>query len=513
VADECDPVIAVDGDNKLYVVWQDNRGGDWDVYISTSTDGTNWSAERPVVDANDNQTNPAVVVDGAFGANVYVVWQDDRNGNNDIYMAVSNNGFTTGAVSQITFDGSQQLEPAAAVASDGTVYVVWTDTRGGTKDIYGAASNVGPWQNVAIITNSGNQSGPAIGVETVGHILHFLWVDDASGNRDICYATSNGLPVGALPGSSIIDDSSGADQLGPAIAVVGSTGSDLRVFACWQDERNISADGGDTDLYFTKVNSDGRANVFVGDDGVNSDQSRVAIATDLLGNPYPFWTDNRSGVTDIYYAGATSISLAPVSSEFITATDGGTVGPAFEEIATEDDVSVTVPADAYSSDITISVLPVQNPPTVLGDSITAGYEFSPSGLEFSTPVTVIIPYEVSGPDTVAPLAYWYDPLTGTLSQEGITNVEIITISASLRAVRFQTTHFTQFFIGENEIGNIISFGGGGGGGGGGCSVSGSGHGNIVEFAMPYIALAVVIAMLKRRDAVRRNRRNFMQSRS
>ena len=47
----------------------------------------------------------------------------------------------------------------------------------------------------------------------------------------------------------------------------------------------------------------------------------------------------------------------------------------------------------------------------------------------------------------------------------------------------------------------------GGGGGGGCSVSAGGEGNMVEFALPYIGLVVVMAILKVRDARERKARS------
>ncbi len=55
---------------------------------------------------------------------------------------------------------------------------------------------------------------------------------------------------------------------------------------------------------------------------------------------------------------------------------------------------------------------------------------------------------------------------------------------------------------------VIAGGGGGGGGGGGCSVSAGGEGNIVEFIFPYIGFAVVMAILKVRDARYRKARNM-----
>ncbi len=497
-ADQCNAAIAIGSDDKLYVAWQDNRRGNWDIYVSTSTDGVSWSAERLVTDSNDNQVNPAIAVDGLSPNCGHIVWQDDRGGNQDIYIARSSDGFVTETVSRITSDSSDQTEPAIAADSDDVIYVAWTDTRGGSNDIYGAASNNGPWTNVAIVSSAGSQSGPAIAAEATGSVLHLLWVDERSGNKDIYYATSNALPSSPLTGSSIIDDTSGADQMSPAIVTTGSTGDGLRVFASWQDRRNIIGSSTDTDLYFAQVNAGDGTNVFVGDDSTNANQNEPAMGIDTYGYPYLVWTDSRNTNADIYYAGSTFIESTVLASKDVSAASGATVGTEPSAISSTADVSVVVPAGAYSCDVKITISRLRNPQKLAMEYLNVPYEFGPSGIDFTEPVTITIPYEVSGAGSSAS-AYWYDPLTGALSQQGITDVQTIVISPTLRALQFRATHLTQFIVGGIVSGGIAAAGGGGGGGGG-CSMSGgSSRGDIAEFLLPYIGLAAVMAVLRLRD--------------
>ncbi|HII80393.1 MAG TPA: cell surface protein, partial [Methanosarcina sp.] len=59
------------------IVWQDNRNGNWDIYmynLSTST-------ETQITTNQSNQWNPAIYGDR-------IVWGDDRNSNesSDFYM-------------------------------------------------------------------------------------------------------------------------------------------------------------------------------------------------------------------------------------------------------------------------------------------------------------------------------------------------------------------------------------------------------------------------------------------
>jgi hypothetical protein len=473
----------------LYVVWQDDRNSNWDIYASTSADGETWSSARRVSDSNNNETNPVVAVDGSTSRKGYVAWEDLRVGNYDIYVASSTNEFLTNTVVRVTTDGASQAGPALAVDSENTAYVFWTDTRSGSIDIYGASSNSGPWANVPVVTGAAGQSDPAVAVEQSGTRLHLLWVDSASGDRDIYYAACDGLPTSPLTGSSIIDDTSGVDQLAPAIAVSGATGAQLKVFACWQDARNVT-DSGDTDVYFAEIAAATGTNVFVGDDGTNTNQVLPAITTDGSGHPYVLWTDYRPSDPAIYYAGSTHVSETPIESANITAGAGGTVGTELDNMTSADDICVSIPAGACPTDVTVSVSRVTNPP-VASSTFPLGYEFSPSGVEFAVPVTIVIPYEAG--DDMSYGAYWYNPESGTLSQQGITDVETIQLSPTLWAVRFNTTHFTQFFVGGS------SAGGGGGGGGGGCSLSPDCECSVLDFALPYVVLAAAVAIIRLQD--------------
>jgi len=497
-ADQCNPAVAVGTDDKLYVVWEDNRRGNWDVYASTSSSlGATWSGPQRLTDSNDNQTNPAIAVDSQSPNRVHVVWQDDGAGNEDIYIATSSNAFVTHTVTRITSNIADQTDPAIAVDSSNTVYIVWTDTRNSSTDIYGAAGS--SWTNIPIVTKAADQSSPALAAEASGSILHLLWADRISGNSDIYYASCSGLPSSPLAGANIVDDTSGADQLSPTIAVAGSAGSGLKVFACWLDKRNVAGSNGDTDLYMVQTNAGHGTNVLIDDGGTNSAQSEPAIGIDRYGYPYMVWTDDRNTGTEIYCAASTYMQPTAVSSQAIIASSGGTVGTDPNAIAGPDEVSIVVPAGACPYDLTITIAKIENPQEFALQYLSS-YDFGPSGLEFSQPVTITIPYAVAD-STSTPSAYWYDSLTGALSQQGMTDIQTIQLSSTLNALRFKTTHFTPFYIVAAAAG---AAGGGGGGGGGGCSISPAAQGTAVEFLVPYIGLAVVMRIMRLRDA--RNRR-------
>ena len=509
-SDQCNPAIALDSNDKPYVVWQDKRNGNWDVYLSTY-DGTNWFTEIMVNEPEDpqtnpasNQENPAIVIDNQSPNQAYiVVWQDDDDGSQDIYIANSSDGFANPTASQLITPNtstSDQIEPAVAIDSANTIYVVWTDNQNGPSDIYGAASN-NSWTNVAVVSNSYNQTSPVIAAESSGAILHLLWVDDTPGDTDIYYATSNGLSDCPLTGSSIIDEP-GTNQLEPAIYVTGSTGIDLKVYACWQDWRNVNTTNpDDTDLYFAELSSSLGTNIFVGDGGTNSYQGEPAIGVCKLGFPYLVWTDGRNANTNIYYAGSTFIDPLPIWTKNVQHLTGANWGDDYlGKLDSPGDINIKIPPAAFpfDCDMKISAWKIMNTNTqrLTAKESKGQFEFGPSGIQFKVPITIAIAY---APSSAKPEVYWYDPDEDRLRQEGITNVTYIE-KANVHIVKFKVRHFTSFYLVEGAAAAV----GGGGGGGGGCAVSANGRGNVVEYMLPYFFYIAVLLMIKLKDG--RNRK-------
>ena len=73
---------------KLFVAWQDNRLGNDDIFLTTSADGGATFAPAERVDDTgagaSEQTRPHLALGGR--RRCYVVWEDDRNGTTDIYL-------------------------------------------------------------------------------------------------------------------------------------------------------------------------------------------------------------------------------------------------------------------------------------------------------------------------------------------------------------------------------------------------------------------------------------------
>ncbi len=447
------PVIAVDSDDILYVAWQGHAvGSPWDIYVTSSADGTAWS--DPVVvnfeDPNNesNQTSPKIAIKRSATDTIYIVCEDDRNGNKDIWVASSTNA-TSWTSSQITTDSSEQTEPAIIINNNVT-YVRWTDARNASTDLYGASSE-NAWQVEGLIISGSKQSSIVLAADPVEEVVHEFWVDYVSGYADIFYKMDKILGTG----TSIIDEPD-TIQSQPTAAVVVS-GSSSKVFAAWTDNRNLF-NNNDTDIYFAERVSDlgFGTNVIVNDDLGTSSQSNPVVNVDINGNPYLVWVDERNGDKDIYFAGATYMD-DPLPTTLEIHYDGSI------KIQTTD-IQIIIPERALPNgfdvnDITISK--IYNPPNPPEGSLGLYYNLGPSGSHFNAPLTITISNDINAQ---AYVVYWYNPETGIWSQDSILNIQQHAISSSVHSVSFQTNHFTVFGIGAYTPSAS-------GGGGGGCAMS------------------------------------------
>jgi hypothetical protein len=127
------PVVAVNGRN-IHVVMTDNRDGNTEIYYKCSTDnGESWGNDTRLTSDGWSSSRPAVVVNGS---NIHVVWSDERDGNTEIYYKNSNdNGNNWGSDTRLTNDEVSSNRPAVAV-NGGNIHVVWQDDRDGNWEIY-----------------------------------------------------------------------------------------------------------------------------------------------------------------------------------------------------------------------------------------------------------------------------------------------------------------------------------------------------------------------------------------
>jgi PGF-pre-PGF domain-containing protein len=138
------------------MVWEDNRSGNEDIYMYDILT----SKETPVT-TSGSAYSPAIYGDR-------IVWEDWRNENGDIYMY----DLSTKTETQITTNESDQEFPA--IYGD---RIMWQDNRSGNWDIY--MYDIATSEETQIIINEYDQEFPAIYGDRI------VWQDNRSGNWDI----------------------------------------------------------------------------------------------------------------------------------------------------------------------------------------------------------------------------------------------------------------------------------------------------------------------------------------
>jgi len=146
------PALAVDRDGTLHAAWTDLRARQPDTnirYTRSRDAGASFSASHqidgsdagadPDRDTPAGQWRPALAVDAGH---VFVAWQDDRLGNDDVFFTLSTDGGGSFAPAERVDDSgsgtSLQTRPSLAVAGHGArrrCVVAWEDDRDGVRDV------------------------------------------------------------------------------------------------------------------------------------------------------------------------------------------------------------------------------------------------------------------------------------------------------------------------------------------------------------------------------------------
>jgi hypothetical protein len=198
------PQISSSG-NYVYVIWFDTRNGASDIYFNYSMDaGATWQGSDVRIDTGDmpgaNDSYYQQVC--SSGSHVYAVWMDERNGNADIYFNYSTDWGVTWQASDIRLDrgdmpGANDSASPEFTCSGLNVYVVWEDYRNGERDIYfNCSTDVGAtWktqdQRLDIGDPPGANSSYSPSIACSENNTYVVWQDDRNGGWDIYFNTAS----------------------------------------------------------------------------------------------------------------------------------------------------------------------------------------------------------------------------------------------------------------------------------------------------------------------------------
>jgi len=281
------PSISGSGSN-IHLVWLDTRDGNWEIYYKNSNNGgNNWSIDKRLTNNSYYSYSPCISVSSS---NIHVVWVDDRDGNEEIYYKKSNDGGNTWN-NDLRLTNNPNTSTNPSIWSYGSnIHVVWQDDRDGNYEIYYKKSNDGgnTWSNdIRLTSNPSNSLYPSI--YGFSSNIHIVWVDDRDGNYEIYYKKSN--DGGNTWSNDLRLTNNPQESFYPSIFVSG-----LNVHVTWTDSRD-----GNREIYY-KNSIDG-GNTWSQDirltNNPNASQNSFLFASGT--KIHLIWTDDRDGNWEIYY--------------------------------------------------------------------------------------------------------------------------------------------------------------------------------------------------------------------
>ena len=229
------PSVAFDGTN-YFVVWQDKRNGDYDIYAArVSQSGAVLDTGIGIARAALDQSYPSVAFDGS---NYLVAWEDNRTGLSQVRAARVTQVGQVLDTAGIVLSSPDFAQSTPAVAFDGINYIaVWEDWRGAqAPDVYATristTGQVLDSAGIALCVAPGYQQNPAIAFD--GSCCDVTWEDGRSGGGSLYAARLDlsGMLIDTFP----VTDQPGA-QNSPALAT-GGNGNVLTVWSGWASRIN-----------------------------------------------------------------------------------------------------------------------------------------------------------------------------------------------------------------------------------------------------------------------------------
>jgi len=281
------PSVAVSG-QVVHVVWYDNRDVNPEIYCKRSIDGgVSWGADTRLTNNTADSWFSSVAV---FGSVVHVVWYDNRDVNHEIYYKRSaDGGVSWGADMRLTNNTAGSYIPSVSV-SGLVVHVVWEDERDGNKEIYykrSADGGVSWGADTRLTNNSASSTIPSVAV--FGQVVHVVWCDYRDGNPEMYYkrSTDGGISWGA---DTRLTNNPYASVF-PSVSVSG-----LVVHVVWDDNRD-----GNREIY-CKRSIDGGiswgADTRLTNNSAASNHPSVSVSGQVV---HVVWSDYRDGNAEIYY--------------------------------------------------------------------------------------------------------------------------------------------------------------------------------------------------------------------
>jgi hypothetical protein len=161
------PAVALEGRDRVVVVWSENRDGNWDLYARrlNTRDGA-WTGAAERLTEHPGADTDAVLATTADGR-VWMAWQAWLDGQADIQLAPVD---APGLAINISNDAADDWSPALAIGPDGRPCVAFDSYRNGNYDVflYRDRSAGAPGRLIAVADSTRFEARPSLAVDARG---------------------------------------------------------------------------------------------------------------------------------------------------------------------------------------------------------------------------------------------------------------------------------------------------------------------------------------------------------
>lgn len=290
--------IAVSG-KTVAVIWEDNRSGVPQVYVAfKANNAAAFSGEQHL--SRGEAYEPAIV--GVSGQRFAYIWQEG----DAVHLQAGDVHGVVGAPLTLSTRGQQ----ATLASIDGrTLYAAWSATQHGRQSIQWTRVTVDKQGRLEAqsartlaATDAGDQLYPALAVSAQGHVT-VVWEDRRAGHTRLwsSYARAGKAFGAAKPLNEIVRRSTafgrGNGVARPTLTAYGKRG----IAAVWLDKRNYQS-GYDVYASVSPAGDDRfSANELVVDGfGENIAQWHAASAGNKNGSLVALWDDDRDDSADVF---------------------------------------------------------------------------------------------------------------------------------------------------------------------------------------------------------------------
>jgi hypothetical protein len=179
------PSMIIDDDGKFWVAYSSNRDFSWvDIYVESSPDGRTWTLEARLTEDTAYDVQPSLIQDSS--GTYWLAWQSDVGGDYQILMSSSSDGTNWDTPYQAFVQPDQNMHPCLMQDDSGTYWMAWRNLNAQNQyDIFVSSSSNGVlWSAPQEVSTASLESEPSLIQDSDG-IFRMVWFSGSSGHDEL----------------------------------------------------------------------------------------------------------------------------------------------------------------------------------------------------------------------------------------------------------------------------------------------------------------------------------------